>query len=160
VSDPLQLGRPALAGDELLFHVAGRSATRIEGISLVTGARRTLRRQRRAQLLNPSVLGDRLLYVRATYTRQQLRLGLLRPQSPKKDRNLFGIVPTGRRDAGYEPGAEHHKHGYPKRLPPRPRRGVADTLWSTALSERYAYVTRLRQIAGKPVKAALLRVAR
>ena len=83
VSDPLQLGRPALAGDELLFHVAGASATRIEGISLVTGARRTLRKQRRAQLLNPSVLGDRLLYVRATYPRQQLRLGLLQPQSPE-----------------------------------------------------------------------------
>jgi hypothetical protein len=160
VRDPKQLGRPALAGDELLFHVAGASATRIEGVSLATGVSRVLRSQRRAQLLNPSALGDRLLYVRATYTRQQLRLGLLRPQSPKKDKLLFGIVPTGRRDAGYEPGAEHHKHGYPMKLPPRPKRGVHDTLWSTALSDRFAYVTRLRQLAGKPVKATLLRIPR
>jgi hypothetical protein len=160
VRDPKQLGRPALAGDELLFHVAGASSTRIEGISLGTGARRTLRRQRRAQLLNPSALGDRLLYVRATYTRQQLRIGRLRPQPAKQDRELFGIVPTGRRDAGYEPGVEHHKHGNPHKLPPRPERGVHDTLWSTALSDRYAYVTRLRQLAGKPVRATLLRIAR
>jgi hypothetical protein len=160
VKDPKQLGRPALAGDELLFHVAGASSTRIEGISLSTGTRRTLRTQRRAQLLNPSAFGDRLLYVRATYTRQQLRIGPLRPQSAKQDRKLFGIVPTGRRDAGYEPGVEHHKHGHPGHLYPRPARGVHDTLWSTALSSRYAYVTRLRQLAGRPVKATLLRVAR
>jgi hypothetical protein len=158
VHSPKQLGRPALAGDELLFHVAGRSGTRIVGVSLTTGAHTLLRRQKRAQLLNPSARNGRLLYVRATYTRQQLRIGPLRPQSPKSDHALFGIVPTGRRDAGYEPGAEHHRHGYPMKLPPRPKRGVHDTLWSTALSDHYAYVTRLRQLAGQPVKATVLRV--
>ena len=67
----------------------------------------------------------------------------------RKDRALYGTVPTGRRDAGYEPGAEHHRHGHPKKLPPRPKRGVRITLWSTALAPDAAYVTRLRQDAGQ-----------
>ena len=34
------------------------------------------------------------------------------------------------------------------------------TLWSTALAPGSAFVTRLRQDTGKPVKATLLRVPR
>jgi hypothetical protein len=37
---------------------------------------------------------------------------------------------------------------------------VSLTLWSTALGPDAAYVTRLRQDAGEPVRAALLRVPR
>ena len=98
--------------------------------------------------------------MRAGYKRQQLRMGLLTPRSTRRDRALYGTVPTGRRDAGYEPGEEHHRHGHPHKLPPRPRRGVADTLWSTALAADAAYVTRLRQVIGRPVTATLLRVPR
>ena len=78
----------------------------------------------------------------------------------RRDRSLYGTVPTGRRDAGHEPGDQHKAHGHPRRLPPRPQPGVSVTLWSTALSARSAFVTRLRQDAGEPVKATLLRVAR
>jgi hypothetical protein len=154
------LGRPALAGDRLLFHVAGGSRGRIEQIRLATGERSTLRSAPRALLLNPSSDGRRLLYVRSTFQRQQLRIGLLRARPVRRDHSLYGTVPTGRRDAGHEPGKEHHKHGWPRKLPPRPKRGVNVTLWSTALASGSAYVTRLRQDAGKPLRATLLRVAR
>jgi hypothetical protein len=159
-SAPAQIGRPALDGDRLLFHLARATSSRIDQIELASGARITLRRAPRTLLLNPSAFGGRLLYVRSTFQRQQLRLGPLRKQSTKRDRALYGTVPTGRRDAGYEPGAEHHRHGHPQKLPPRPDPGVHLTLWTTALTADAAYVTRLRQDTGKPLKATLLRVAR
>jgi hypothetical protein len=154
------LGRPALAGDRLLFHVAGAARGRIVEIRLADGRRRTLRSAPRALLLNPSASGSRLLYVRSTFERQQLRIGALRPRRVRHDRSLYGTVPTGRRDAGHEPGENHKSHGHPKKLPPRPRPGVSITLWSTALAPDAAYVTRLRQDRGQPVRATLLRVAR
>ena len=155
-----ELGRPALAGDRLLFHVAGTSRSRIDQIGLAGGNRSTLRSALRALLLNPSSDGRRLLYVRSTFERQQLRIGSLRSRPVRRDRSLYSTVPTGRRDAGHEPGVEHHRHGHPQKLPPRPPRNVSLTLWSTALAAGSAYVTRLRQDAGDPVRATLLRVAR
>jgi hypothetical protein len=157
---PRSLGRPSLAIDRLLFHVAGNERGRIDEVQLATGTRRTLRRQPRALLLNPSAWDDRLLYVRSTFDRQQLRIGPLRPRRAGRDRSLYRTVPTGRRDAGHERGERHKAHGHPKKLPPRPKPGVSLTLWSTALGPDAAYVTRLRQDAGRPVRAALLRVPR
>ena len=156
---PAQLGRPALAGDRLLFHVAGAGSSRIDEIRLATGRRTTLRSERRAMLLNPSARGSRLLYVRSTYRRQELRFGRLRAQSVFRDRTLYGTVPTGRRDSGWEPGHQHG-HGTEGAYPPRPRPGISDTLWTTALAADAAYVTRLRQRTGRPVTAVLLRVKR
>ena len=98
--------------------------------------------------------------MRSTSERQELRIGPLGRRRARRDRTLYAIVPTGRRDAGHEPGDRHKAHGHPKRLPPRPRRGVAYTLWTTALGPLDAYVTRLRQDAGEPVAATLLRVPR
>jgi hypothetical protein len=158
--DGVELGRPALDGDRLLFHVARPASGRIDQVLLTTGKRDTLRRARRTQLLNPSAFGGRLLYVRSTYKRQQLRLGALRAQSITRDRAVYGTFPNNRRDAGYEPGIEHHQHGNPHKLWPRPPRNVHITLWTTALTAGAAYVTRLRQDTGKPVKASLLRVTR
>jgi hypothetical protein len=154
------LGRPALDGDRLLFHLGSKGGTRIDEIRLATGERTTLRRAPRTQLLNPSASGGRLLYVRSTYKRQQLRIGALRKQSVKRDRALYGTVPNNRRDAGYEPGIEHHQHGNPHKLWPRPPRNVHLTLWTTALTADAAFVTRLRQDTGRPVRATVLRVAR
>jgi hypothetical protein len=87
-------------------------------------------------------------------------MGALRRRSTRRDRSLYRLVPTGRRDAGHEPGDQHKAHGHPKKLPPRPPRGVAYTLWSTALDASAAYVTRLRQDTGEPVRATLLRIPR
>ena len=163
---PTQLGRPALSGGTLVFHRAGRSASEIVQVDLPTGARRVVRRARRAQLLEPSLVGDELLYVRSTATAQELRLGRLglNLSRPGRDRLLYATTPTARRDRGVESGHSPHRVGYPGRrhppAAPRPRAGITDTLWSTALSGDRAYVTRLRRLPGKPTTAALLSVLR
>jgi hypothetical protein len=150
------VGRPALVGNLLLFDFAG---TRIDALDLSTGQRTTLRHQARAQLRGPSALGDQLVYVRATYRRQQVLAGPLKPQPTSTDKALYGTFPTGRRDLGYGQGREHaagHRHN----LWPRPKAGVADTLTTTALAADAVYVTRLRQRRGAPLEAAVLRIAR
>ena len=160
VARAAELGRPALEGDRVAFHVTSHRSGRIVVFDLSTGRGRTARQERRALLLNPSLHDGRLLYVRAVFSRQQLLLGPLRRRSPRRDRKLWSIVPTGRRDAGHEPGDRHKKHGQPHKLWKRPRRGVSNTLWTTALAEDAAYVTRLRQVAGRPLKSEILRVTR
>jgi hypothetical protein len=129
-------------------------------IDLATGQGGTVRQERRALLLNPALDGQRLLYVRAVYSGQELRLGPLTRRSPRRDRKLWATVPTGRRDAGHEPGERHKKHGQPHKLWKRPRRGLSATLWTTALAQDAAYVTRLRQVSGKPLVSEILRVDR
>lgn len=155
-----ELGRPSLEGNRLAYHVTGRTGSRIVIADLATGKRTTVRRERRALLTNPSLHEGRLLYVRSVYTRQELRLGPQRRRSAKRDRRLWGMPPTGRRDAGHEPGKEHHRHGWPRHLWPRPKRGLSATLWTTALAADVAYVTLLRQVAGAPLEVAILRVDR
>jgi hypothetical protein len=151
------IGRPALDGATLLYHRTTRTGAIIRLLDLASGRSVTLRREARALLLNPSARGGRLLYVRSTYKRQQLRLGPLRARAPRHDRILWSTVPTGRRDAEHEPGYVKNEDT-PGGLYPRPPAGRSDTLWTTALGSRSAYVTRLRQDTGKPVRAALLRV--
>jgi hypothetical protein len=154
------LGRPALEGDRLAFHVADRSGGRIVLGDLARGTLRTIRRERRAQLLNPSLHGNAVLYVRARFRRQELRVGPASRRAPRRDRRLWSTVPTGRRDSGHEPGVRHHRHGHPRKMWARPRAGVATTAWTTALADDAAYVTVLRQIVGKPLVAELFRVPR
>jgi hypothetical protein len=154
-----ELGRPALQGGRVAFHLIGRTS-RIIVADLASGQARTARQERRALLLNPSLQGGRLLYVRAYYARQELRLGPVSRRAPRKDRRLWSTVPTGRRDAGHEPGDRHKQHGHPHRLWKRPRRGVSATLWTTALAEDAAYVTRLRQVSGQALVSEIVRVPR
>jgi hypothetical protein len=159
---PAELGRPALAGDALVFHVATRTGSRIDALDLNTGTRNVLRAEPRALLMNPSVLGDKLVYVRSSSKRQQLRLGALQRQSTGRDRVLYSTVPTGRRDSNHEKGHERHREGpkSPQPLSPRPKPGVSTTLWTTALDAGAAYVTKLVQRRGKPLEAEILRVGR
>lgn len=156
IASGAELGRPSLDGDRLAFHAAGR----ILLADLATGRTTTLRRERRAQLLNPSLLDGWLVYVRAIYRRQEVRLGPATRRAPRRDERLWETVPTGRRDRGHEPGVRHHRHGHPRKLWPRPGPGMAATLWTTALAPDAAYVTRLRQRAGTPPSAEILRVTR
>ena len=155
-----ELGRPALLGGVAAFHVNTPSQSRIVLADLASNQTATVRAEKRALLLNPALEGRRLLYVRTTFKRQELRLGPQTRRSPFRDRAIFSMVPTGRRDAGHEPGIEHHKHGQPHKLWKRPRAGVSATLWTTALAKDFAYVTRLRQVAGQPLVAEILRVER
>lgn len=152
-----ELGRPALDGNRLAFHAAGRRGGRIVLADLAKGTRSVVRRERRAQLLNPSLRNGRLLYVRAHYRRQELRMGPPRRRRPRRDRRVWSTRPTGRRDKGYEPGRKATRHNDDK-LWPRPRQGSTFTLWTTALSGEAAYVTRLRQVAGRRLVSEILRV--
>jgi hypothetical protein len=154
-----QLGRPALSGDVLLFHRTTATGAVIRALDLATGGFATLRSQRRALLLNPAARGHRLVYVRSTYRRQELRYGPLRRRRPGSDRVLYSTTPSGRRDATHEPRHARDEH-YPGGLYPRPPAGRVETLWTTALGPHAAYVTRLRQRPGVPVAATLLRVGR
>ena len=155
-----ELGRPALEGNRLAYHVPGRTGCRIVIADARTGKRTTVRRERRALLLNPSLHGGRLLYVRNMYKHQELRVGPQGKHKTTRDRRLFSMAPTGRRDAGHDPGKEHHRHGWPKKLWRRPKAGLSATLWTTALDADHAYVTLLRQVAGRPLEVAILRVGR
>jgi hypothetical protein len=149
------VGRPALDGNLLLFDVA---QAQIDEIDLATMSRTTVRRQARAQLRGPSALGGRLVYVRATYRRQEVLFGPLTPRSTSRDRALYGTVPTGRRDAGEEGGRHKNAPGHRHDLWPRPRKGVAITLTTTATAADAVYVTRLRQRGGSAAETAVLRV--
>jgi hypothetical protein len=149
------VGRPALGGNLVVFERAGR----IEAIDLTTNTRTTLRRQARAELRGPAVLGNELSYVIATYKRQQVRVGPLTPQRPAKDHALYGTWPTGRRDLGYERGHEHAE-GHKKQLWARPPKGVHDTLTTTALTPDAVYVTRVRKHGSKRPVPAVLRIDR
>ncbi len=136
-----EVGRPALDGNTLLYDYSGR----IAAIDLTTMQRTILRREPRAQLRGPAALNGRLVYVRATYRRQQVMTGPLAPQSTRKDKALWGTVPTSRRDAGEEGGKHKDAPGHHHDLWPRPKPGVADTLTTTAAAADAVYVTRLRQ---------------
>ena len=150
-----EVGRPALDGNTLLYDYYGR----IAAIDLTTMQRTVLRREARAQLRGPSALNGRLVYVRATYRRQQVMTGPLTSQSTRNDKALWGTVPTSRRDAGEEGGTHKNAPGHRHDLWPRPKPGVADTLTTTATAADAVYVTRLRQRKGVPVVAAVLRIS-
>jgi hypothetical protein len=154
-----QLGRPGLSGQTLVYHRAGRRGSRIQLLDLATGAGRVLRSERRALLSNPSFDGRELLYVRSTYTRQELRLGPPLRRATTRDRRLYGTTPTARRDADHDKGRhlihQGYPGGHPPPLPPRPRAGITDTLWTTALGPSTAYVTRLRLRGGRTTATVL-----
>jgi hypothetical protein len=154
---PAQLGRPALDGDRMVFHLAGRTSSRLEEADLAAATRRTIRSDRRRTLTNPSLLGDRLLYVETTHLAQALVLGT---RAGERGRTLLRIAPSTRADKGFTTKHGPHRPGIPR--PRRPARegpaGSTTTLWTTALGADAAYVTRLRA-QGTSTRAALLRVA-
>jgi len=162
VRAPGRLGRPSLDGDRVVYHLARRAYSRIEEIFLPTRARRVLRRARNgALLLNPSTSSGALAYVSSSLDRQELLVGARR--GGRRDRRLFAMHPTVRRDPGHEPGRRRHRAGYPNRRPRRlPRRAplrIEVTLWSTALDAGHAYVSRTRRAAGT-TQSEILRFAR
>ncbi len=165
IAAPDRLGRPAVDGDRVVYHRAlRRDNNTIEEIYLPTRRRTTLRTGRNgAQLLNPSELGNTLLYVSSSSERQRVRIGLRRARTGDRDRTLFSTFPVARRDAGHERDHERHAAGYPGGKPPkfpdRAPEGVVETLWSTALAPHAAYVNRQRRTA-QGTSNTILRLAR
>jgi hypothetical protein len=163
VNAPAQLGRPALDGDRLVFHQVGRVASKIVEINLATGKRETLRSTRRGVMLNPSLSGERLIYVHSTFERQKLKLGTRGgKQNGEKDKVPFSMVPTARRDSGFEPGKHRHNQGYRnkygQRQPERPKPGVVETLWDTVFAAGGANVTKLHHRPDGGIDTAVIAV--
>jgi hypothetical protein len=148
------VGKPSLYGNVLLFELDGR----IESFDLATGVRTLLRSESRAELRGPSLLGNRLTYVRATYKRQQVMTGPFHPRRVRNDRTLYGTTPTARRDAGHDPGRFPAKGHINKPLWERPRKGVHVTLTTTATADTAVYVTRVRQLRGQNPTTEILRI--
>jgi len=160
---PGRIGRPSVDAGRVVFNVAMPSASRIEEIDLPSHRRSVLRRARSgALLLNPALYNGGLLYVSSSALRQELLLGPRRG-ARRRDRRLYSMHPTVRRDAGHEPGRRRHGAGYPghrpPRLPARAPQGVDITLWSTALDAGHAYVSRMRR-AGGVTSSEILRFKR
>jgi hypothetical protein len=145
---PGRLGRPSLSGDTVVYHLAGTGGSALYSYNLATGKRSQLLSSKRDQLLNPSRLGSKLLYVRLARCSQELQLG---------SRVLYKLPPLAGQDAGHERG--HTSQG--EHLPcPRPPKPTARMLWTTALSGTTAYVTVLRPGSGGQMTPSLLSVSR
>ena len=166
VPPPAEIGRPALEGDVLAFHVASSRLSRILEVDLATGSRRTVRVSRRLALLNPSITPRRMLYVTATACGQELRVERREPRpaggAAATPDVLGGVLlrgaPPGRRDRGFEGG--HTSQGSePSSCPQRARPPPRATLWTTAPCARAAYVTLLRATPAG-TRATIVRVRR
>jgi hypothetical protein len=147
---PLQLGRPVLDGNLLVYHLAGRRSSSIVAADLAAGTRRVVRRSTSALLTNPALLGGRLVYDRQTSRAQLLELGPLDRRGA--DRAVYKLGAPTVHDTGHEHGYSHRTRS----TPPRPSKW---RLWTTALSTQHAYVTLLPRI-GSPAAARLVSVSR
>jgi hypothetical protein len=152
---PGRLGRPSLSGTLVLYHLAGPGGSGLFSYDLSTGSRRQLRSSKVAQLLSPTRLGGKLLYVRLTRCAQQLRLGPL--DGNGAGRLLYKLPPLAGQDAGHEHGHTRQGEHLPCSPPPKP---TARMLWTTALSGTEAYVTVLRPGSGGQMTPSLLAISR
>jgi hypothetical protein len=147
---PEQLGRPALDGNLLVYHVATRHDSRIVEEDLATSSSHVVRRSRSALLTNPALLSGDLLYVRQTDLAQLLELGPVGRTG--RDHVLYRLAAPAPHDLGHDPGYSR------KTRTPHPR-ASRSTLWTTALSASLAYVTLLPR-SGSPSGARIVAVPR
>ena len=148
---PAQVGRPALQGDTLAFHLTTPRYSQIVAVNLANGHRRVLRSARFTQLLNPSLQGRRLVYVRVGECRQQLLLGpaFAGPRLGRRDRILASRPTDVPRTSGYEPGAIREGRTPHHCIGPRARAdGRILSYWTTALSPTAAFLTVLQRRGG------------
>lgn len=163
---PGRIGRPSIDGNRVVYHLAPRAGySAIEEIYLPTRRRTRLRTgSNGAQLLNPSEQGGSLLFIHSSAARQQILIGPRRARRGVRDRSLLSMHPVSRRDAVREPGRSRHGAGYPRgrapKLPALAPKNETMTLWSTALSSRAAYVSRMRRRADGSAATVILRLRR
>jgi hypothetical protein len=154
VKSPSQLGRPALGVDLVAFHRATSTASWITAVNIRSGKRLQLRYSQDALLLNPSIDGGQVLYVKESRCSQQLRIGRL---GGGADHVLYEIGPLAGQDLGHE--RHHTSQGEHLPCPFKPR-VTRKMLWTTALSPTTAYVTVLTPGSGGHTIPTLLAVAR
>jgi hypothetical protein len=147
---PLQLGRPALEGDVLVYHLAGRRVSSLLAADLAAGTRRVIRQSKSALLTNPSLLGGDLLYDRQTSREQLVQVGPVDRRGA--DRVVYRLAAPSVHDAG-------HEHGYSSHTRSKRPRTSKWRLWTTALSARNVYVTLLPR-TGSASAARLVSIAR
>jgi hypothetical protein len=146
---PSQLGRPALEGDLLVYHLAGRRVSSIIAADLASATARVVRRSTSSLLTNPSVLEGELLYDRQTSRAQLVQLGPLGRSGA--DRVVYRIGAPSVHDLG-------HEHGYSSRTRSKPPTPSKWRLWTTAVSARNVYLTLLPRTGA--VGARLVSVSR
>jgi hypothetical protein len=122
-SSPAAIGRPSIAKGRVVFTVSKRRTNAIRLVHLGSGKGRTVVRSRKSQLLNPSLLGKRLVYVRVVRGGQG---PLATSPRPVHQTLLLRRVKGG---------------GGNKRI--HRRRGDSRRLWTTSLGTRRAFVTLL-----------------
>lgn len=120
VSSPAQIGHPSLDGGRLYYAVSKRHGNSIKRRSLNSGRGRAVLHARSAALLNPSVLGKSLLYLRVSRARQGPQVTSAPPLRQRLMLKRIGHRGAGRRVYS---------------------RSVKRQLWSTSLSGRRAFVT-------------------
>ncbi len=151
-----RISRPALSGNRLVYAIGTTRGSRIVARNLASGAQRTVLRSTLAQLGQPALRNNRLLYVQVTYCTQRLRLVALHGPH-RHPRTLLTLGSTAHRDRGRDPG--YSTVGSKPSYCPRGTPHRTDTiLWSTALAPGVAYVTLLKPSADGPDGATLVRV--
>ena len=122
VSRPAQIGHPSVDGGRVFFAASKRRSSSIKRRSLRSGGGGTVLRTRTGQLLNPTVRGKRLLYVRVKRARQS-------PQATSRPPLRQSLMLKRLGDSG------HSRRVY--------ARSARRELWTTALSVKRAFVTLL-----------------
>jgi hypothetical protein len=122
VDPPAAVGHPSLTDGRVVFTVSGRRSNSIRLVRLNSGKERTLLTSRRAQLMNPAILGKHLVYARVS----------------RGSQGPLAIVPRPlhqslmlRRAGGHGKGRRIYKQSRHR------------SLWTTSLGVKRAYVTLL-----------------
>ncbi len=138
-----EIGRPSLSGSSVVFSENTPYRSRLEMVNLTSGKRRTVRSTKSgAALLNPSLLGARLLYERVDRCSQRLLLGS--PRTNHGQRTLLRLPSTATRDPGYQQGYTHAYNSASRCSNRGTGRGAKLQLGPTALGPKGAYVTELQ----------------
>ena len=122
VDPPAAIGHPSLTEGRVVFALSGRRSNSIRLVRLKSQKERTLLTSRSAQLLNPAILGKRLVYVRVS----------------RGSQGPLAIVPRPlhqslmlRRAGGHGNGHRIYRQSHQR------------SLWTTSLGAKRAYVTLL-----------------
>jgi hypothetical protein len=151
---PTTIGRPAISGSVIVYATSSRLESSITSVDLGSGSTRRVRSSHSNLLLNPSLLGDQLLYDEVSRCAQLLRVG---PLAGTRGRVLYTLPPLAGQDAGHEPG--HTKQG--ARTPCRGTvRPTTTMLWTTALDDGSAYVATLAEPRAGATQASIVQIRR
>ena len=151
---PKTLGRPALDGSTVVFARTSAARSSIVSVDAASGRAQILRASSRALLENPSLDGDRLLYVEVARCAQWALVG---SASGSRDRIVGKLAPLAGQDNGHERG--HTTQGSRTPCFGTPKT-TTSLLWTTALDDRFAYLTILSEPRTSSVEARIERVSR